>query len=108
MSQRRRKKRTWDEIFQEILQASATSKNEIRDWRITLARRMEKERVERRKALESKQEKEWEMHQDTAGRLRKQNEMLRTLVDLQVQQSHAHLPLQPIENSILGPPYAPP
>ncbi|CAM2107623.1 unnamed protein product [Caretta caretta] len=92
-------------MFSEILQAIAASDHEHRAWRMNIADSLEKERVERRKA---QQEKEREMHQDIRELLWKQTHMLQTLVDLQVQQSWTHLPLQPIEDSILGPPYTPP
>ncbi|XP_065438504.1 uncharacterized protein LOC135981174 [Chrysemys picta bellii] len=81
------------------------------DWRMTLAERKDKskdkKRVERRKAQESKQQKESRMHQDIMGILRQHTEMLWTLVHLQVQESHAHFPLQHIHNSMSGPPYTP-
>ncbi|EMP36422.1 hypothetical protein UY3_06404 [Chelonia mydas] len=43
-------KTTQDDMFQDMLQACATSENKTRAWRITLADSMEKKRVERRKA----------------------------------------------------------
>ncbi|CAM4566995.1 unnamed protein product [Lepidochelys olivacea] len=46
---RRRKKRTWDDMFNEILHASAASDCEQRAWRVNIADSMEKERAERRK-----------------------------------------------------------
>ncbi|CAM2099354.1 unnamed protein product [Caretta caretta] len=104
---RRRKKRTWNYMFQEMLQACAASENMTRAWRMILGDSMEKERVERKKAWDSKQEKERGMHLDTMGFLRQKTEMLWTLVDLQLQESHACLPLQPIDNSMLGPFYIP-
>lgn len=39
---RKRNKRTRDDMFQEILQVSATSENETRAWRIILADIMDK------------------------------------------------------------------
>ncbi|CAM2097471.1 unnamed protein product [Caretta caretta] len=98
---RRGKKRSWKDMLQEILQASAASENGHKAWRMTLADSMEKDRVERRKA----QEKEKHMQQEKL--LRQKTDMLQILVDLQAQQSHASLPLQPMENSIVGPPYTP-
>ncbi|CAM5120479.1 unnamed protein product [Eretmochelys imbricata] len=70
---RRRKKRTWDDMFNEILHACAASDCEQRAWRVNIADSMEKERAERRK---SQQEKEWEMHQDIMGLLQQQTQML--------------------------------
>ncbi|CAM2098569.1 unnamed protein product [Caretta caretta] len=42
-------KRTKDDVFQDILQASAASENEHRAWRMTLTGNLEKDGVERRK-----------------------------------------------------------
>ncbi|CAM2117191.1 unnamed protein product [Caretta caretta] len=99
---RRRKKRTQDD-FQETLQARAASHCEHRAWRVNTADSLEEER----EAQESQQEKDREMHQDIMGLIRHQTQTLQTLVDLQVQQSRARLPLHPTENSILGPSYTP-
>ncbi|XP_024061951.1 uncharacterized protein LOC112110955 [Terrapene carolina triunguis] len=46
---RRRKKRTWDDKFSEILKASATLDREHRACRVNIAGSLEKERVDRRK-----------------------------------------------------------
>ncbi|CAM2100851.1 unnamed protein product [Caretta caretta] len=86
---RRKKKRTQEDTFNEILQASVALDNEHRAWRTNS---LEKNRVERRKA----QEKERDAPAHT-GASQTATQMLQTLVDLQIQQSHAHLPLQPIE-----------
>ncbi|CAM2111545.1 unnamed protein product [Caretta caretta] len=101
----RPKKRIWDDMLNEMLQASAASHREHRAWRKNIVDCLEKERVQRSKAQESQQEKEREVNQDIIGLVRQQTQILRTLVDLQVQQSWARLPLQPIEHSILEPPY---
>ncbi|XP_074831320.1 uncharacterized protein LOC142000727 [Natator depressus] len=74
---RRRKKRTWDDVFTELLQASAALDFEHRDCRMNIGDSLEKERVERRKV----QEKEREMHQDIIRLLRQQTQILQTLVD---------------------------
>ncbi|EMP32888.1 Exocyst complex component 3-like protein 2 [Chelonia mydas] len=47
---KRRKKRTGDDTFQDVLQASAAFDRAHRAWRMTTAESLEKERVERRKA----------------------------------------------------------
>ncbi|CAM2096822.1 unnamed protein product [Caretta caretta] len=53
LSQRRkRKNRTWDDMFNEILQASAASYLEQRAWRMNTAGCVEKKRPDRRKAQE--------------------------------------------------------
>ncbi|EMP40454.1 Thyrotropin-releasing hormone-degrading ectoenzyme [Chelonia mydas] len=100
---KRRKKRTRENLFSEILQASAASDSEQRSWKVNIADSIERGRMDRRKAQDS----EREMHQDITGLLRPQTQMLQTLVDLQVQQSWAQLPLQPVENSILVSLYTP-
>lgn len=64
----RRKKRSQDDTFQEILQASGALNTEHRAWRITIADSLGKYGVERRKM----QEKERDMQQDILGLLRKQ------------------------------------
>ncbi|KAH1178788.1 hypothetical protein KIL84_000119 [Mauremys mutica] len=98
---RRRRKRTCRDVFQEILQASGASDTEHKAWRITLVDRMDRDRVERRKA----KEKERDMQQEMLALLKQETEMLETLVDLQVQQICARLPLQPIDSCIPGPRY---
>ncbi|CAM2105930.1 unnamed protein product [Caretta caretta] len=87
-------------MFSEILPASAALDHVHRAWRINIANGLEKETLERRKDQESQQ-----MHKDIMRLLRQQTQMLKSLVDLQVQQSHAPLPLQHMKNSISGPPY---
>ncbi|CAM2114024.1 unnamed protein product [Caretta caretta] len=66
---RRRKKRTQDDVFSEILQASAASDHEQRAWKVNTGDSLDKERVDRRKAQESQQEKEREVHQGITGHL---------------------------------------
>ncbi|CAM2111981.1 unnamed protein product [Caretta caretta] len=56
---RRRKKRTQDDKFSEILQASAVSDREQGAWRVNIADCMEKERADMRN---SQQKVEEEMH----------------------------------------------
>ncbi|CAM2112165.1 unnamed protein product [Caretta caretta] len=69
---RRRKKRTWDDRFNEILHANTASNREHRAWKINIADSLEKERVEKSKAYKSQQEKERKMNQDIMGLLRQQ------------------------------------
>ncbi|EMP29894.1 hypothetical protein UY3_12994 [Chelonia mydas] len=54
--ERRRKKMTWDDMFSEILQASAATDHEQRAWRVNIANSLEKEREDRSKTQESPQE----------------------------------------------------
>ncbi|CAM2096781.1 unnamed protein product [Caretta caretta] len=58
---KKEEKRIWDDIFSEILQASAASDSEQRAWKVNLADGLEKERTNRRK---SQQPKEMVLHQD--------------------------------------------
>ncbi|CAM2111609.1 unnamed protein product [Caretta caretta] len=66
---RKRKKNAQDDMFCEILQASAASDCDQRTWTVTIALscNLEKKRADMRKAQESQQEKESEMHQGIMG-----------------------------------------
>ncbi|XP_044840354.1 uncharacterized protein LOC123346996 [Mauremys mutica] len=61
---RRTKKRTQNDIFCEILQASVAPDPEQRAWQMNIAECMERERVNRPKGPVAQQVKEREMHQD--------------------------------------------
>ncbi|XP_044842217.1 vesicle-associated membrane protein-associated protein B/C isoform X2 [Mauremys mutica] len=87
---RRRKKRTQDDTFSKILQANAASDCEHRAWRMNMAASLEKERIERKEAQESQQEKGREMHQDA--------------VKLFSQQTDAVDFVEPVGSPILGSP----
>ncbi|KAH1169028.1 hypothetical protein KIL84_013618 [Mauremys mutica] len=93
---RRRRKRTRDDMFQEILQASGASDTEHSAWRITLVDRMDRDRVDRRKA----QEKERDVQREMLPLLKQQADMLETLVDLQIQCS------DPCSDSMFRPMFA--
>ncbi|CAM2110786.1 unnamed protein product [Caretta caretta] len=97
------KERIRNDVFSEIQQANVASDSEHRAWRMNTEGSLEKERVEKRKAQESQQEKEREIHQDVMGLVRQKTQMLQSLVELQVQPSWARLLLQPIKNSVSGP-----
>ncbi|CAM2095771.1 unnamed protein product [Caretta caretta] len=73
---RRRNKRTRDDMYNEILQASTAPHCDHRTWRMNIAYSLDKERVERRKAQESQQQKEKELHQDIMGPSKQQTQML--------------------------------
>ncbi|CAM2095803.1 unnamed protein product [Caretta caretta] len=60
----RRKMRTWNDLVNEILQASAALDREQGAWRVNIADCPEKERVDRGKAQESQEEKEMEEQED--------------------------------------------
>ncbi|KAM7151390.1 uncharacterized protein RBU57_012054 [Macrochelys suwanniensis] len=78
---RRRKRRTQDDIFNEILQACTALHHEHRAWRMNFADTWRRKEW-RRKAQESQQDKETEMHQDIMRLLRQQTQMLQTLVQV--------------------------
>ncbi|CAM2104927.1 unnamed protein product [Caretta caretta] len=98
-------KRTWDDMFSEILQTSAASDYAQRASRVDIADCVEEERADRRKTQASQQEKEREMHQDIMGLFQPQMQILQTLVDLPVHQPGAHIPSQSMENSSITLPY---
>ncbi|CAM2098329.1 unnamed protein product [Caretta caretta] len=92
-------------MFSEILKASAASDHEKTVWRVSISDCMKKEKVDMRKAKESQQEEEREMHQDIMELFQQQTQTLQTHVNLQVQQSWACLPLQFMENCTAAHPY---
>ncbi|KAH1176953.1 hypothetical protein KIL84_010655, partial [Mauremys mutica] len=94
-------------MVNEIVLDGAASEREHRVWWVNTEDSLENERADRRKAQKSHKEKEREIDQEIMGLLWKQTQMLQTLMDLQVQQSRARLPLQLTENSIAAPPYLP-
>ncbi|XP_074927750.1 uncharacterized protein LOC116825581 isoform X2 [Chelonoidis abingdonii] len=91
---RRRKKRTREDMFQEVLRASRASEREQRAWRIMINDKMQRDSEDRRNG-----------QQEMITLLREQTDMLRSLIELQAEHIRARLPLQPIENCIPGPPY---
>lgn len=95
----RRRKRTLILLNMSSLQDSASSDCERRAWRMNIADSLEKERVARRNAKRSQQERKRKTHQDIMAFLRQQTQMLQAVVHMQVRQSWAHLLLQATENS---------
>lgn len=67
---------------------------------MNLAGNLEKKNMGQRKAQDSQQEKEREVHQDITGVFWQQTQMLQTLVGLQIQQHWSHFSLQFMVNSI--------
>ncbi|EMP32187.1 hypothetical protein UY3_10676 [Chelonia mydas] len=94
---KRRKKRTRDDVFSEILQASAASDHDQRIWRMNIANYMEKERADGRK--ESQQEEELEFN----------GASLAANMDAadSCGPTGSKIPLQSMESSITAPPYIP-
>ncbi|CAM2101587.1 unnamed protein product [Caretta caretta] len=91
---RRRKKRTREDMFQEVLRASRASEREQRAWRVMINDKMQRDSEDRRNG-----------QQEMITLLREQTDMLRSLIELQAEHIRARLPLQPIENCIPGPPF---
>lgn len=103
VAQMMRRKGMRDNMFHEILQASGVAHTEQRAWRSTLVDRMERDSAERRNT----QEKDRDTQQVMIALLKHQMDILEILIDLRVQVILPCLPLQSIDNCILGPPYAP-
>ncbi|XP_074873367.1 uncharacterized protein LOC142024919 [Carettochelys insculpta] len=91
---RRQKKRTREDMFQEVLRASRASEREQRAWRVLIDDKMQRDSEDRRNA-----------QQEMIALLREQTDMLRSLIELQADHIRARFPLQPIENCIPGGPY---
>ncbi|XP_077678121.1 uncharacterized protein LOC144267747 [Eretmochelys imbricata] len=115
---RRRKKRTRDEMFSELMLSSHTDRAQTNAWRQTMSecRKAQNDREERWQAEESKWRAEeraeaerWqqrdERRQDSMLRLLEdQTNMLQCMVELQERQQEHRSPLQPLCNQ---PPSAP-
>ncbi|XP_048721435.2 uncharacterized protein LOC125643196 [Caretta caretta] len=92
---RRQKKRTWDDMFAELMQSSRTDRAQLNAWRQTIA--------ESRKALheyEERRDVHAESRQDAMVKLMaEQTDMLSCMVDLMRERQQDHrLPLQPLYN----------
>ncbi|XP_067425841.1 zinc finger and SCAN domain-containing protein 29-like isoform X2 [Emydura macquarii macquarii] len=81
---RRRKKRTREDMFQEVLQASRASECEQRAWRRMINDKMQRDSEDRRNA-----------QQEMIALLREQTDMLRSLIELQAEHIHTRLPCSP-------------
>ncbi|XP_074823959.1 uncharacterized protein LOC141993935 [Natator depressus] len=88
---RRRKKRTRDDMFSELMQSSSTDRAV---WRDTIA--------EYRTVADEREERWWQedqrRHEAMLGLLRDQTDMLRRLVEVHEWQQDHRLPLQPLLN----------
>nr|XP_048687000.1 uncharacterized protein LOC125627173 [Caretta caretta] len=119
---RKKKKRTRDEMFSELMLSSHTDRAQTNAWRQTMSecRKAQNDREERWRAEESKWRAEdraeaqmWrqrdERRQDSMLRLlQDQTSMLQYMVELQQRQLEHRLPLQPLSpNSIASTPRRP-
>ncbi|CAM5158463.1 unnamed protein product [Eretmochelys imbricata] len=91
---RRRKKRTRNEMFSELMQSSGTDRAQQNVWRDTIA--------EYRKVADEREERWWQedqrRHEAMLGLLQDQTDMLRPLVEVHERQQDHRLPLQPLFN----------
>ncbi|XP_037750624.1 uncharacterized protein LOC119565781 [Chelonia mydas] len=78
---RRRRKRTWEDMFTERMNASGTAVTELRAWRISLSEKLDMD-MESRK---TSSEQEWAAQDVVLRIMRNQADMLRHLVELQEQ-----------------------
>ncbi|XP_050781119.1 golgin subfamily A member 6C-like isoform X2 [Gopherus flavomarginatus] len=107
---RRRNKRTCDEMFSELLEASRAHRAQQKAWRQTVAefRKAENEREERRWEREERRwerEERWRQHdrRTQAAILRlmqEQTQLLRCLVELRERQQEPTVPLQSLYNRL--------
>ncbi|XP_073185552.1 uncharacterized protein [Lepidochelys kempii] len=91
---RRRKKRTCDEMFSELMQSSGTDRAQQNVWKDTIAeyRKVANEREERWRQEDQRR------HEATLGLLQDQTDMLRRLVEVHERQQDHRLLLQPLFN----------
>ncbi|XP_065447671.1 G1/S-specific cyclin-D3 isoform X1 [Chrysemys picta bellii] len=112
---RRRKKRTRDEMFAEIMESTRNEKAHLNEWKDTVSKYrkdaseredrrdqcedMRDQREERRDARDERWQQEDKKRQDASlGLLHEQTDMLQRLVELQERQQDHRLPLQPLYN----------
>ncbi|XP_053891132.1 uncharacterized protein LOC128840760 isoform X1 [Malaclemys terrapin pileata] len=110
---RRRKKRTRDEMFSEIMESSRSDRAHLNEWKETVSKYRKEaseredrrdQREDRRDARDERWRQEDQRRQDaTLGLLREQTDMLRRLVELQERLLENRLPLQPL----FHPPHVP-
>ncbi|XP_067391846.1 egl nine homolog 1 isoform X1 [Emydura macquarii macquarii] len=90
---RRWGKKPLDDVFNKLMNASATADIELRAWKMLLSVKLN---MENRK---SSQEQERATQQEMLHIMRGQSDMLRHLVELQEEQQQDRLPLQPLQNT---------
>ncbi|XP_074923350.1 uncharacterized protein LOC142046993 isoform X2 [Chelonoidis abingdonii] len=98
---RRRRKRTRDEMFSEIMEVTRSDRAHQNDWKEVIAkyRKDASDREDRRDARDERCRQEDQRWRDaTLELLRDQTEILRRMVDVQEQQRGYRVPLQPMFN----------
>ncbi|XP_065451498.1 uncharacterized protein LOC135983433 [Chrysemys picta bellii] len=111
---RRRKKKTRDEMFAEIMESTRSDRAHLNEWKDTVSKYRKEaseredrrdqcedrrdQREERRDARDERWRQEDQRRQDATLGLREQTDMLRRLVELQEQQQDNRVPLQPLYN----------
>ncbi|XP_053880957.1 uncharacterized protein LOC128835468 [Malaclemys terrapin pileata] len=91
---RRWKKKTREDMFNELIHASKSDKMELSTWRIALSENLHNDCEDRRACREHKCDTQDEM----VRLMREQTDMLRHLVEVQERQLDARVPLQPMVN----------
>ncbi|XP_053891598.1 uncharacterized protein LOC128840972 [Malaclemys terrapin pileata] len=89
---RRRKKKTWEDMFNELMHASESDKTEFSAWRIILPNSLHNDREDRR----ASREHEHDMQDEMVQIMKVQSDMLRHLVEVQKRQLDARDQLQPM------------
>ncbi|XP_053891452.1 uncharacterized protein LOC128840916 [Malaclemys terrapin pileata] len=91
---RRRRKRTRDDMFTEIMECTRNQRAHLNEWKDTVTK-FRKDASER-EVLRDARDERWQAA--TLGLLREQTDMLRRLVELQERQQDDRVPLQPLYN----------
>ncbi|XP_073191127.1 uncharacterized protein [Lepidochelys kempii] len=86
---RRWKKKTLEDMFNELMHSSKSDKMELRAWRITLSENLDLDRTACR-------EKERVTQEEMLRSMKEQSDMLRHLAEVQERQLDAKVPLQPM------------
>ncbi|CAM4580835.1 uncharacterized protein LOC142072618 [Caretta caretta] len=92
---RRRRKRTREDMFTEIMHASGTADPKLRVWRISLSKKLDMD-MESRKASN---EQECVSQDEMLRIMRDEADMLRHLIELQEQKQEGRVPLQTLVDS---------
>ncbi|KAM9164775.1 uncharacterized protein ACDP82_002024 [Pangshura tecta] len=98
---RRRKKKTRDEMFSDIMELTRKERAHLNEWKEVVSnyRKDASEREDRRDARDEGWRQEDQRWRDaTLGLLHDQTDMLRRLVELQERQQDHRVPLQPLYN----------
>ncbi|XP_074921728.1 uncharacterized protein LOC142046782 [Chelonoidis abingdonii] len=91
----RRRKRTLEDMFTEIMNTSRTADIELRAWRISLSEKLDVDMESRKASNEQERAAQDEMLQI----MRDQTDVLRCLVELQEQKQEGRVPLQTLVDS---------